>query len=159
MKKTKSRRGLSPVVATISLIAMIVIIALIVFLWIRGLVDEKGEKFGKNVELVCDDVSFAVSYGTDLSITNNGNVPIFRMKVKEITEGGKSKLKDLKENYDGFDWPRIGLNPGRIATGYIKSGLEEDTVKIVLLPVLIAGTSEGEKSFVCDERYGYEMNV
>ncbi len=77
------KRGISPVIATVLLIAMVVVIGLIVFLWFRGMIEEEGTKFGKNVKLVCDDVNFEASYsGGVLSILNIGNTPIYKMKIK-----------------------------------------------------------------------------
>ena len=85
-------------IATVLLIAMIVVIGLIVFVWFRNIIQEEGTKFGKNVNLVCGDVEFDTdydSYSGTLSIANNGNVPIFGIKIK-ISGDGSHKTKDLK---------------------------------------------------------------
>ena len=53
------KRGLSPVVATVLLIAIVIIIGLIVFLWFRGMTEETITKFGtENIRFACDDVYF-----------------------------------------------------------------------------------------------------
>ena len=50
------------------------VISLIVFLWFRGLNEDAITKLGKNVELVCGDVSFSADYDSPssrLSIVND----------------------------------------------------------------------------------------
>jgi len=41
----EKKKGVSPVIATVLLIAMVVVIALIIFLWFRGLTKEAITKF------------------------------------------------------------------------------------------------------------------
>ena len=143
------KKGVSPVIATVLLIAMVVVIGLIIFLWFSGIMGEAVLKFDKNIKLVCDDVKFDASYSEgDLYISNVGNVPIYNMKAK-ISEDGSHTTEDL----DG--WPGTGLNAGGAFEGFIT----EDADKIVLIPVLLGKTSKGEeKSYVCNERqHGYEI--
>ena len=91
------KRSLSPVIATVLLVAMVIVIGAIVFLWMRGSVKEVIYKFGEeNIELACGDVSFDVEYYTNISgdtlyVVNNGNVPIYAVDVK-MSEGGSSEI-------------------------------------------------------------------
>ncbi len=148
-----NKRGISPVIATVLLIAMVVVIGSIVFLWFRGMVQEEGTKFGKNVKLVCDDVNFEASYsGVILSIVNTGTIPIYRMKLKILKEGSH-ETKDLAGN-----WPGLGLNQGGTFSGDISSEVEGAN-KIIVLPVLMGSSSEGKKSYICEEQYGYEIII
>ena len=65
-----NKKGVSPIIATILLIALTIIIALIVFQWMKGFTKEAITKFdGTNIELVCNDVQFEASY-------SNGNLVI-----------------------------------------------------------------------------------
>jgi len=94
MKKvTKNNNGLSPVIATVLLIAMVVVIALLVFLWMRSLAQESITKFeGENINLVCQNVKFEADYsGGVLTIRNTGTVPIFEMLMTKYTD--KSPVK------------------------------------------------------------------
>ena len=153
--KRKEERGLSPVIATVLLITIVVVIALIVFLWIRGMTQEAITKFdGQNIQLVCEDVSFHASYsGDSLDITNLGNVPIFGMNVKEIGEGSYT-TKNLRE--ESLAWPETGLNQGGVFSDTMYFTGEE----IVLIPVLIGESDSGRKTYVCDEnQYGYEILI
>ena len=109
----KRAKGLSPVIATVLLVAMVISIALIVFFWIKGMTEEAVTKFGdQNIQLVCGQVAFEASYDQDtLYITNPGSVPIFGMNVKVIGDGEHSTL-DLRE--DSITWPEAGLNQGGV---------------------------------------------
>jgi flagellin-like protein len=142
----KKEKGLQPVVATILLIVMVIIIALIVFLWFRSMKEETITKFGgENVKLVCNDVYFEADYyaGT-LYLSNSGSVPIFGMELKEYKPGSHT-TKDLREL--GV-WPDAGLNQG----GTFSDNVPVDAEEIVLVPVLIGETENGKKTYVCDEK-------
>jgi len=149
-------RGISPIIATVLLVAMIFVIGLIVFLWFSGMTEETITKFGgTNVKLVCDDIQFQSDYSSGtLGIVNIGNVPIFGMRVKVFSDGNyatKNLKDDLSEN-----WPNLGLNQGGAFLDTIEfAGVE----KIILIPVLMGTSDEGEKTFVCEERYGYEITI
>ncbi len=145
--------GVSPVIATVLLIAMVVAIGLIVFLWFRGMIQEEGIKFGKNIKLVCDDVEFEASYyGGILSIVNIMPTPIYKMKLKIFKEGGH-ETKDLAGN-----WPGLGLNQGGTFSGDVSSDVSGAN-KIILIPVLMGSSKEGKKSYICEEQYGYEIAI
>ena len=103
----KKKRGISPVIATVLLIAMVIVIGLIIFIWFKGMVGESVTKFGKNIQLVCDDVDFDASYSSSeetLQLVNIGNVPIFKMNMKIF--GARSHSTEEIEVGDG------GLNKG-----------------------------------------------
>ena len=128
------KRGVSPVIATTLLIAMVVLIGLIIFLWFRGLTQEAITKFdGQNIELVCGDVRFDSSYSSgDLSISNSGNVPIYSFQLKVDMPGSHQTL-DIKDV--ASSWPEAGLNQGGTFSGDIGSSVS-GAEKITVIPVL-----------------------
>jgi hypothetical protein len=153
----KRIKGLSPVIATVLLITIVIIIALIVFLWIKGMTQEAITKFGdQNIQLVCGQVTFEASYNNPgLAIRNPGAVPIFGMNVKVIGEGSHSTL-DLR---DSDAWPKTGLNTGGVYSddSFVPG---TGTNEIVLIPVLIGESESGRKTYVCDEnQYGYSITI
>ena len=157
MKKRLKKKAISPVIATTLLIAIVVIIALIVFLWFRNVIGDYGEKFGKNIELVCDEVMLGASYsGGWIYVTNDGNVPIFKLNLK-IAEGGGYETVELNEYVS--DWPATGLTQGGIYSGDISLYIGSPDA-IILMPILM-GTSDkgGKKTYACGEQYGYELTV
>jgi flagellin-like protein len=153
----KNRKGISPVIATVLLIAMVLVIGLIVFMWFRGLTQEAVTKFeGENIELACDDVNFVADYnGGLLFISNTGNVPIYEINLKILKEGSHQtkNLKDLSIN-----WPDLGLNQGGTFSGYIADEVVGAN-EIIVIPILLGKSEQGEKTFVCDEQFGYNIII
>ncbi len=150
------KKGVSPVIATILLIALVVIIGIIIFTWLRGMTKEAITKFdGTNIELVCEDVSFDASYSSGtLSVSNFGNVPIYSMNLK--MEGfGSHDTQEIKTLSN--KWNENGLNQGGVFSDSIdSSGYEE----ITLIPILMGVDSEGTKqTHTCDDRYGFKIFV
>ncbi len=154
----RKKRGISPVIATVLLVAMVVVIGLIIFLWFRGITKEAVTKFGgTNIELVCGDVEFLSDYSASgiLSISNDGNVPIFGMKVK-ISEQGSHETVDMKDL--PISWPDIGLKQGGTFSGDLSSefyGAEQ----VLLIPVLMGTSAEGNQIYVCEDRYGQDLII
>jgi len=135
------------------------VIALIVFLWFRGLTEEQITKFGgTNIKLVCDDVYFEAEYSSGtLSILNSGNIPIYGFKIKSSGYGSYTtqNLGDLSNVWNTqFS---TGLNQGMAFSDSISfSGSSE----IVLIPVLIGNSEKGKKTHVCDENLnGYPITL
>jgi flagellin-like protein len=148
-KMKENKRGISPVIATVLLISMVIVSGLIVFLWFNGIVQEEGTKFEKNIKLNCPDVRFDASYDEKLNILNTGNVPIYRMEAKVFKEGG----------YDTMEipnWPEKGLNQGAVFSGSIDTTNAE---RILLIPVLMGSSGEGRKTYTCEDQYGYEIVI
>lgn len=153
------KRGVSPIIATVLLIVMVVVIASIVFLWIRGMTQETITKFGgTNINLICNDVKFDASYSDGmLYLSNVGNVPIFGMKLK-LYKGGSFETKDLKDN-PAWGWPDYGLNQGGTFSASLGSVISGND-KIVLIPVLIGNSDKGKKTMMCNEKQnGVEITV
>lgn len=149
-------KGVSPIIATVILVAIVIASGTIVFMWFRGFIQEKVIKFGKNVELVCEDVNFDASYAeSQLSIVNRGNVPIFGMKIK-IFEDGSYETKDLKDDFPNAGWPEGGLGQGEAFSGNIQSEVSGKE-KIIVIPVLVGSSKEGKKVFTCGDQYGKEI--
>jgi flagellin-like protein len=160
MKRGK-KKSLSPIIATVLLIGIVVAIGLIVFAWMRGFVKEEGTKFGENVRLVCQDpaLQFKASYNFsngNLKIINSGNIPIFQVDIKVyMSNGYQTKgITDFPSN----NWPSTGLKSGEPFYGNI--GTFSGVTKIVIIPILISTTSSGKNEiYTCDETYGYQISL
>lgn len=153
----KKKRGVSPVIATVLLVAMVVVIGLIIFMWFRGVTEEAVTKFGgTNIKLVCDDVDFLSEYSSStsmLSISNIGNVPIYGIKARVSGEGSYETL-DIRDDL-GVDWPDIGLKQGGVFSGTISEFSGAD--QVLLIPVLMGTSNSGNQIYVCEERHGQEV--
>ena len=150
----KKNRGLSPVIATMLLVAMVVIIGIIIFLWLRGINDEAITKFdGTNIKLVCEEVQFDASYTSpDVYVLNTGNVPIYKMKAKTFNNSQGSHTTEELTGTPPNEWPAYGLSQGGAFSGRV--GIAD---KIILVPVLIGHSEKGDLAYTCDERHGYEI--
>ncbi len=152
------KRGLSPVIATVLLVALVVVLGLIVFLWFKSISKEVVTKFeDENIELACEEVDFQASYSSGvLSISNIGTVSIYSFEVKEYKSDGFS-TEDIKDLSDV--WPVSGLAQGKTFYDNIGEGLDSSTEKIVIIPVLAGNSESGERTATCDESLGYETSV
>lgn len=154
-KLVNFKKAVSPVIATTLLVAMVVVIGLIIFLWFRGFTQEAVTKFGGiNVEIVCGDVLFDSSYSSgSLFLSNIGNVPIYSFKLK-LDKSGSHETLDI-ENVTG-SWPQTGLNQGGVFSADITSSAQ-GAEKITVIPVLRGTSDAGVRIHVCDEQYGKEI--
>ena len=154
--KEVEKKGLSPVIATVLLIAIVIILGLIVFMWLRGITQEAVTKFGgKNVQIVCDDAKFDAQYsGGMIYLSNTGNVPIYKFKAK-ISGEGTSNTVVIGDGDSA--WPKNGLNQGGVYTGSLDAS---GGTSILIIPVLIGQTSAGDKkTYTCEDRQGKTISV
>lgn len=145
------KKAVSPVIATIILVGLVIAIGAIIFLWFQGLTEEAVTKFdGQNVEIVCDDVQFDASHNNgQISIVNRGNVPIYNMDVRLEGSAGQSETEKAS-SYEGWK-NETGLNQGAAASLNIEGDYEEAN----LIPVLMGTTDDGErKTKSCKESQG-----
>ena len=96
-----NKKGLSPVIASVLLVMLVLVLAIIIFLWARGFISEQIEKFGQPVEQQCDLVDYnveiieGVSSSYTIDAVNHGNVPIGYLDIKKV-KGGNSEIKSFK---------------------------------------------------------------
>lgn len=148
MRDIVKKRGLSPVVASVLMILLVIVLAIIIFLWARGFIGERIEKFGKPIEDYCKSVDFSVVAIENggyhiLEIVNKGNIGINAFEIKMYASGDSEAVK--------LD---IGVPAGEsvsseVSLEFMKSG--EPTERIEVFPILsgeIKGESSG-KPFTC----------
>ena len=81
----KSKRGISPIIATVLLIVITIVLFLLIFMWLRGFQKEALTKQGSPIETVCLEVNFDATVDSNtntLQIINTGDVPIYKAKIK-----------------------------------------------------------------------------
>ncbi len=147
----KARRSLSPVIATVLLIALVLILAIIIFLWARGFISERIEKFpGQAIEDTCRNVNFDASYYTEsgtpmLEIVNRGNVPIYGIGVKQKQSSGNSNM---------FSY-NITVNVGGSGKAVVGDNINSDETSELIIYPQILGTVQGKsinKLYTCFEQ-------
>lgn len=73
LRKINSKKGVSPIVATILLIIIAIVAIAIIFIWARSVIKEGVVKLGEPIENVCNDVSLDASLNVNnLDIVNTG---------------------------------------------------------------------------------------
>lgn len=154
-KGKKGVKGVSPVIATVLLIAITVTLAIVIFAWARGFITEQIEKFGKSAEQVCEELSFdaeITSAGAniyDFYIANRGNIPIYALDIKKIGPG-KSMV----------DRRTIAITEGQSVKESIT--LERSIYnKVIIMPVIL-GNARGtanKKAYACPAQYGKQIEL
>ena len=153
------KKGLSPVIATVLLIAIAVVLALIIFLWAKGFVGEKIMKFDETIENSCKDVSFEVEAIAEvgekvINIVNRGDVPIYGIVVRKKGIGSVEEIKTLQES------DMTTIKSGETASVGLPEGIDAGD-EIVAVPIILGKTAGGEttKSYTCDDNYGVKSVV
>ncbi len=87
------KRGVSPLIASILLVALVIVIAFLIFWWYGELIAENVEKSQVDAEQVClSDVSFSVSNGRCISSTIGG----YNILAFEVSNNGDVKLASFR---------------------------------------------------------------
>jgi flagellin-like protein len=147
-RRDMKKRGLSPVIASVLLIFLVLILASIIFLWARGFFSEQLEKGGEAVENQCSKIIFTVeptaSYAgqgsIELDFSNLGDIAIYTVNIKEIGGGGDEASHPWVLN--------LGVGEGkRLIVDLEDASVEE----IIVSPVLLGQVKGGDenKPFTC----------
>jgi len=143
MKKRASSRGLSPVIASVLLILLVLVLAAMIFLWARGFIGEQVEKFGEPINQICESVDFEIEMvGNDLEVVNRGNVDIYYLSIKMI-KGGDSEFKK-------FDF---SVDAGESVRESVSLLMENNVVpdEVIVYPALIGNVKDSDSNlpFTC----------
>lgn len=157
----RDKKGVSPVVATILLVAIAIILALIIFFWIRSLIGESITKFdNQNAETLCSELEFDAVYYPDskeISLFNSGEIPIYDFEVLIKKTGGHNTVT-LKESAQ--NWPTIGLRSADTFSGVLNNIENSNSVnEIKIIPILRGtGTSSGQvRTLTCKQNFGVSV--
>ena len=143
MKNGVDNRGLTPVIASVLLILLVLVMATLIFLWARGFISEQIEKFGKPMEEMCGSVDFEVQrIGADLEVVNRGNVDIRYFDIK-MCKGGDSEVRKFEFQVDA------GGSIRKEVRLLMDSGEVPD--EIIIYPALVGNVKGGSsnKVFTC----------
>ena len=153
--KTMNKRALSPVVATVLLVSLVLILALIIFIWARAFIPEQLDKDGP-IQDKCAEASFIAEYHSDsqnVLVLNQGNIPLHGVQI------GIKKGFSL-EYLEGDFTAKPSIRGGETKEFDISSSAPESGNQIVIVPILLGKAASGElKAFVCDTDYGQTIDV
>ena len=167
MIKIREKKGLSPVVATILLIAIVVVLALIIFMWARGFFKEKTQKFNEPIENSCQRVIFQAEVFSDgansahIDAENEGNIPIHGFELLKKESGKITSKGRVVFSQPGAAGEEIVLYGGENARIDINDLAKEITPgdNIQLVPILIGLKGSEYDTFTCDKKYGIDVKA
>lgn len=144
----KQKRGISPIVATVLLVALVVIIAIIIFLWARGFIKENVMKDNRNAAEICKDISLESEIDNGLLVVSNtGNYPVHSLKIKGIT-AGDSEIEVFE--------PVGGIGVGDTVDTIDVS----DYDSILIVPKILGQNKNNEnRIFECSEEDGFTKDL
>lgn len=154
----KEKRAISPVIASVLLIAMAVILALIIFLWAKSFIGEDVIKNGEVIKNSCKNVVFDSEIsGGELLVENKGNVALYGVAIKTAGSG----KEELCYPFDGENSPTISLGESKALTLTDKcnglSFLSGD--KVTVMPVILGETAKGDRKYYTCEEFGEEVTI
>lgn len=138
----KNKKGISPIIATVLLIAIAIALFLLIFLWIKSFQAEQVSKFGAPIENACPNIQlqFTVLTGNQLQIENTGDVPVYKVDIFKVSGGSSTRINT----------ETIDLLAGKTADPITLESCE-NSLKII--PILLGKTSSGaNKEYTCKNR-------
>ena len=146
----RNKKAVSPVISTVLLIMIVLILAVIIFLWAKGLVKEAILKEIAGTEKVtnqwCSEIKIkSIVNGDEFGFKNTGNTPIYKFDVKLTDDSGSSELYEISSEDGGM------VNPGFITI--VANRKYSDYKEVKIIPILLGkGQKDGGiKEFRCDE--------
>jgi flagellin-like protein len=152
------KKGLSPVIATVLLIALALILAIIIFLWARNFISDQITKEGREITQSCSGVNFqaeAVKSLGNLSIVNRGNIPLYGIEIRKKSAIGS--LQEVQvEPFSGHPSLLSGETRDVPLPSELNAGME-----ILVIPVLLGESvsTHQKRPYPCDKAYGKTITV
>mgnify|MGYP001616561036 FL=1 len=141
--KNMAKKGISPVIATVLLIAIVVVLIVIIFIWAKSFIGETVQKKGSPADQSCDEVALDIAYdGSELQVTNRGNIYVYRVEVKKKGEGSVER-QTIDE--------RLGI--GQSISNSIGSGYND----IEVIPVILGEAKTSKTLYTCKNGYRAEI--
>tara|TARA_Y100000310_G_scaffold134217_1_gene133203 strand:- start:1116 stop:1529 length:414 start_codon:yes stop_codon:yes gene_type:complete len=132
------KRGISPVVATVLLIGIVVVAAMIIFIALFAFGGEVCLKFDDEMcSSLCDDVSFSVSSSSSgVEVNNHGSVGIAKLNIKnsdgdveectvEVSPGGSKTVSSCSTSGDVAIPILEGVDDDGFTTYHVCDDVEE----------------------------------
>jgi flagellin-like protein len=146
----RKKRGISPVIATVLLISITIVLALIIWVWAKSFILEKTEKFGEPIEFSCERVNFDAEAFTDsIDIVNRGNVPLYGIEIKERGRGSVTQFNTFTKT----------ITSGGTDTISITDPAKELSGELTIVPVVVGENNGIKTSFTCDDSFGITTTV
>jgi flagellin-like protein len=164
-----NKRGVTPVVATVLLIAIVVVLGVIIFFWAKNFLTESAQKGDRSVSISCGQVEFNAKVVADalqcpkpsstpqnpqfysaVDIDNIGNTPIYGVQILEYDQN------DANVNIEPLsDQPFVGgtITKGKSSYACLdRVVVNQDNFRII--PKLLAQQEDNKIVYTCPEMDG-----
>jgi len=131
-----SKRSVSPVIATVLLVAISIVLAIIVFLWATKFIGEVVTKGNSPAEQKCGEVNLEVTYiGSEVQVANKGQVYVYRADIFKVVKGEENSAGYIEKLGAGMsDKKDIG---------------SAEEVKVV--PIILGQAGEKKVAYTCKD--------
>ena len=143
-----NNKALSLIISAVLLITIVLVLALIIFFWAKSFIVAL-EPAG----LSCNEVNFEAGiFGNILEITNNGNIDVYGLVLKEIKEGSITLIVEKLLNN-----PLESGYSDRIEINEILNLNNE--ANLLIVPIISEESVEKEILHTCPDEFGIEVVV
>lgn len=152
---TMKKNGISPVIATTLLIAIVITLAGIVFIWAAGFVEEGLHKRGEPIERSCDSLNFEADVfenatGYTLEINNRAEIPIYGFDIRALGQG-TTLVTSL---------PPSPVEPGSSLRVELTSVDLNGASEVMVIPILLGQKGDaGNEPFTCPDASGIGVTL
>lgn len=150
------KRGVSPVIATTLLIAIVITLAGIVFIWAAGFVEEGLHKRGEPIERSCEALNFeadvfgSAATGYTLEINNRAEIPIYGFDIRALGQG-TTLVSSL---------PPSPVEPGSSLNVPLTSVDLQGATEVMVIPILLGQKGDaGNEPFTCPDASGIGVTL
>ncbi len=141
----RGKKGLSPVIATVLLIAIALVLAAIIFLWVRGFAGEQAQKLDEPVANWCDDINFDAEVFEDrIVLANRGNVPLYQVQIRTVGSGTVETFQTVTgATVSNGDTDSVDLSDYPLDS--------DETPEVEIVPVILGEKESGKETYPCSE--------
>ena len=131
-----NKRAISPVIATVLLVVVVIALFILIFLWIRGFQKEVITKYGTPIDTQCTALRYDVRYSVpSVEVSNMGSTTIYRAN---LYVGGKLQGNVTNIQPASSSTLTLACTPG---------------TKLKAIPYLLGTTSSGvQKEYACEKQ-------
>ncbi len=145
----EDKKAVSPIIATVLLIALVVSASAMIYAWSKSFVAEQLEKFGSPIETACAQIKITAQLSRageeyELLINNQANVDIPQVNIK-MYDNGRSYIRT-------FDANAQKAGTGKVIFTLDSFGDVASASKFDVTPLLIGKGKTGTKLHPCTDR-------
>ncbi len=142
MINKRGKKAISPVIATVLLVSIVLVLGIIIFIWASKSLGEQYTKFGDPIDDACNDIQLTASYDNgEIQLVNRGRVPIY--KINLVLNSG-----------DIFDCGLVALPESGSKDIECDPGSETPTA---IIPVLKGYNSNNDEiEYACDNEIQFD---